>query len=326
VIGLEDVRAAAARLRGVASVTPVLTSRTLDETVGATVFLKAEVYQRGGAFKIRGAYNRIACLSPAELARGVVAFSSGNHAQAVAIAAGMLGAAAVIVMPRDAPSAKLAATRGYGAEIVTFDRETEDREAVVDSIAAERGLVIVRPYDDPLIMAGQGTATLELLEEVPPLDHLIVPVGGGGLIAGSATVAKAMMLGIRVTGVEPAAADDTARSFAAGRRVRIPPPATIADGLQVDMPGELTFEVNRRLVDGIATVSEDEIVDAMVFLFDRMKVVVEPSGAVAVAALLAGRVDGVTGRRVGAILSGGNVSAARFAGLVTGRGRAAPGV
>ncbi|HYT29990.1 MAG TPA: pyridoxal-phosphate dependent enzyme [Actinomycetota bacterium] len=324
-IGLEDVRAAAARLRGVASVTPVLTSRTLDETVGATVFLKAEVYQRGGAFKIRGAYNRIACLSPAELARGVVAFSSGNHAQAVAIAAGMLGAAAVIVMPRDAPSAKLAATRGYGAEIVTFDRETEDREAVVDSIAAERGLVIVRPYDDPLIMAGQGTATLELLEEVPPLDHLIVPVGGGGLIAGSATVAKAMMLGIRVTGVEPAAADDTARSFAAGRRVRIPPPATIADGLQVDMPGELTFEVNRRLVDGIATVSEDEIVDAMVFLFDRMKVVVEPSGAVAVAALLAGRVDGVTGRRVGAILSGGNVSAARFAGLVTGRGRAAPG-
>ncbi len=324
-IGLEDVRAAAARLRGVASVTPVLTARTLDETVGATVFLKAEVYQRGGAFKIRGAYNGIACLSPAELARGVVAFSSGNHAQAVAIAARMLGANAVIVMPKDAPSAKLAATRGYGAEIVTFDRESEDREAIVDSIAAERGLVIVRPYDDPLIMAGQGTATLELLEEVPPLDHLIVPVGGGGLIAGSATVAKAMMPGIRVTGVEPAAADDTARSFAAGRRVRIPPPATIADGLQVDMPGELTFEVNRRLVDGITTVSEDEIVDAMVFLFDRMKVVVEPSGAVAVAALLAGRVDGVAGRRVGAILSGGNVSAARFAGLVTGRGRAAPG-
>ena len=324
-LGLEDVRAAAARLRGVASVTPVLTSRTLDERVGASVFLKAEVYQRGGAFKIRGAYNRIACLSPAELARGVVAFSSGNHAQAVAIAARMMGAAAVIVMPRDAPPAKLAATRGYGAEIVTFDRESEDREAVVDAIAAERGLVIVRPYDDPLVMAGQGTATLELVEETGPLDHLVVPVGGGGLIAGSATVAKATVPGIRVTGVEPAAADDTARSFAAGRRVRIPPPATIADGLQVDVPGELTFEVNRRLVDGIATVSEDEIVDAMVFLFDRMKVVVEPSGAVAVAALLAGRVDGVTGRRVGAILSGGNVSAARFAGLVAGRGRDAAG-
>jgi threonine dehydratase len=321
VIGLEDVRRAAERLRGVASATPILTSRTLDQAVGARVFLKAEVFQRGGAFKIRGAYNKMASLRPDELARGVVAFSSGNHAQAVAIAARMFGAAAVIVMPADAPPAKLAATRGYGAEIVTFDRGSQDREAVVDSIAAERGLTVVRPYDDPVVMAGQGTATLELLDEGGELDHLVVPVGGGGLIAGSATVAKALLPHIQVTGVEPAAADDTARSFAASRRVRIPQPTTIADGLQVDIPGELTFEVNRRLVDAVATVTEDEIVDAMVFLFDRMKVVVEPSGAVALAALRSGAVR-AAGRRSVVVVSGGNVDPVDFAALL-GAGQAA---
>jgi threonine dehydratase len=309
-----DVEAAAGRLEGVAHRTPVLTSRTLDGIAGAAVHLKAENFQRGGAFKFRGAYNKIASLGDDVRARGVLAYSSGNHAQAVAIAAALLGTRATIVMPEDAPQAKLDATRGYGAEVILYDRWREDREEIGTRLSEERGVELVRPYDDPLVMAGQGTVALELLAEVPDLDLLVAPVGGGGLIAGCATVAKGR--GLRVVGVEPEAGDDTARSLAAGERITGGIPHTIADGLQAPAPGELTFAVNRELVDEIVTVSDAEIVDAMSFLFDRLKLVVEPSGAVGVAALLAGR---VAGGRIGIVLSGGNVGAARFAELVRAR-------
>ncbi len=313
VIELADVQAAARRIDGVAHRTPVLRSRTLGEGV----FLKAECFQRTGAFKFRGAYNKLASLPEG---RDVIAFSSGNHAQAVALAARLRGVRATIVMPADAPAAKLAATRGYGAEIVTYDRWTENREEIGARLAAERGLELVKPYDDPLIMAGQGTVALELLDEVAELDAIVVPVSGGGLIAGCATVVKALRPSCRVIGVEPAAGDDTARSLAAGERVRVEIPRTIADGLGAPEPGELTFEVNRRLVDEVVTVEDDELVEAMAFLFDRLKVVVEPSGAAGVAALRQGRIP--AGGRVGIVLSGGNVGAGRFAELVAGRNEA----
>ncbi|MEU1520403.1 threo-3-hydroxy-L-aspartate ammonia-lyase [Streptomyces sp. NPDC005811] len=314
---LDDVRDAAVRLRGVALRTPVLRSRTLDAAVGAEVFLKCENFQRVGAFKFRGAYNAVSRLPPGQLARGVAAYSSGNHAQAVALAARELGTTAVIVMPEDAPRSKRAATEGYGAEIVTYDRYTGDREAVARALAAERGLALIPPYDHPHVMAGQGTAALELLDEVDDLDALLVPVGGGGLIAGSATAAKGLRPGIRIVGVEPEAGDDTRRSLEAGRRIEIPVPHTIADGQALSTPGELTFRVNRRLVDGIALVSDDEIRAAMRFAFERLKIVVEPSGATPLAALLAGRA-GAPGRRVGVIVSGGNVDTGRFAELCAG--------
>ena len=313
-VTLDTVREAAARLKGVAHRTPVLRSRTLDALVGAEVHLKCENHQRVGAFKFRGAYNAASRLTPEQLARGIAAYSSGNHAQAVALAARELGSFAVIVMPEDAPSSKRAATEGYGAEIVTYDRYTEDRAAVTEALAAERGLALIPPYDHPDVMAGQGTATLELLEETGELDALLVPVGGGGLIAGSATAAKGLHPGIRVIGVEPEAGDDTRRSLEAGRRVSIPVPRTIADGQALETPGELTFSVSRRLVDGIVLVSDDEIREAMRFAFERLKTVVEPSGASALAALLAGRVDPLP-RRIGVIVSGGNVDADRFARL-----------
>jgi threo-3-hydroxy-L-aspartate ammonia-lyase len=305
VIGPDDVRAAARVLDGVAHRTPVVTSRTL----GDEVFLKPECLQRVGAFKFRGAYNKIA-----SLAHGtpVLAYSSGNHAQAVALAARLLGTRATILMPDDAPASKLAATKGYGAEVIMFDRYDDDREALAEALAAERGLELVRPYDDPLIMAGQGTAALELIEDAGPLDVLVVPVGGGGLIAGCATIAKAMGVK-RVVGVEPEAGNDWQQSFAAGRPIEIDVPRTIADGLQTHVPGELTWEVGRRLVDEIVTVSDAQIVDAMRFAFERLKLVVEPSGAVGIAALQAGV---VSGGRVGIIISGGNVAADRFAELL----------
>jgi threonine dehydratase len=307
VLELADVEAAAARLAGVAHRTPVLTSRTLNLLAGCDVFLKPENLQRGGAFKFRGAYTKIASLDrPA----GVAAYSSGNHAQAVAIAAALLGTTAVILMPEDAPAAKVAATRGYGAEVVTYDRWTQDREALGAALAEERRLELVPPYEDPLVMAGQGTAALELFEDAGPLDALVVPVGGGGLIAGCATVAKALSPATRVVGVEPEAGNDTQRSLAAGERIDVGVPRTIADGLQASIPGALTFEVNRRRVDEIVTVSDAELVDAMRFAFDRLKLVLEPSGAAAVAALLAGKVE--ASGRVGAVLSGGNVGVERF--------------
>jgi threonine dehydratase len=316
-IGIDDVRSAAAALDGVAHRTPVLSSQTLDAATGATVFCKAECYQRGGAFKFRGAYSMISRVPPDERARGVAAYSSGNHAQAVAIAAAMLDAPAVILMPEDAPAAKLDATRGYGAEVVTYDRYSQDRDQLGRELAESRGLTLVPPYEHPLVMSGQGTAALELLEQAPGLDALLVPVGGGGLLAGCATAAKALAPDIEMIGVEPEQGDDTRRSLAAGERVRIPMPRTIADGQQVETPGELTFEVNRQLADSVELVSDGEIIDAMLFAFDRMKVVLEPSGACALAALLAGRVH-LPGRRVGVVLSGGNVGAARFAELTAG--------
>jgi threo-3-hydroxy-L-aspartate ammonia-lyase len=317
VISLADVEAAAERLRGVANRTPVLTSRTLDQHSGATVYLKAESFQRAGSFKFRGAYNRLAQLSEEERARGVAAYSSGNHAGALALAASLLGTKATILMPEDTPAAKLAATRSYGADVVTFDRYTEDREELGRRLADERGLTLVPPYEDDRIMAGQGTAALELLEDVGELDVLITPVGGGGLIAGASTVAKGRLPNIKVYGVEPAEGDDHRRSLEAGERVRIDVPRTIADGLQGNVPGQMTFEVNRRLLDGIVTVTDPQIVEAMLFLFDRMKVVTEPSGAVGVAALLQQAVPDVEGKRVGVIISGGNVGSARFVELVT---------
>ena len=285
-VSIDDVRAAAERLQGIANRTPVVTSRTLDGLAGAEVFLKAESFQRGGAFKFRGAYNRIAADPPE---RGVFAYSSGNHAQAVAIASELLGFPAAILMPTDTPATKLEATRGYGAEVLTYDRFSEDREELGVALAGDREFDLVRPYDDPLVMAGQGTTALELLEEVGVLDVLVTPVGGGGLIAGCATAAKALDPSIRVVGVEPETGDDTARSLAAGHRINGGVPRTIADGLQAAEPGELTFEVNRRLVDEIVTATDAEILDAMRFLFDRMKLVTEPSGAIGVAALLACR-------------------------------------
>jgi threonine dehydratase len=317
-LSLTDVRAAADRIAGVAHRTPVLTSRTLDERVGAQVFLKAENLQRIGAFKFRGAFNAISRLTPEQLRYGVAAYSSGNHAQAVALAARIAGTKAVILMPADAPPTKLAATRGYGAEVVEYDRYTQDRAALAKELATERGLTLIPPYDHYDVMAGQGTVALELIEEVGHLGALLVPVGGGGLMAGCATAATMMSPGIRMIGVEPAAGDDHARSLAAGERVEIDVPRTIADGQAISTPGELTFAVNRRLVDSFELVSDEEILVAMAFAFERLKIVLEPSGASALAALLAGRIRGLP-ERVGVVLSGGNVGLDRFVELLGNR-------
>ena len=311
----EDVRAAAERLRGVAHHTPVVTSRTLDERTGASVFLKAESFQRIGAFKFRGAYNRIAQLTPEQRRGGVVAFSSGNHAQGVALAAQLLGVPATIVMPDDAPAAKLAATRGYGAEVVTYDRVRMNRAELAASIAAEKNATLVPPYDDPAIIAGQGTVALELIEETGALDALLVPVGGGGLLAGCTLAAGALSPGVQIYGVEPEAGDDWVRSWHENRIVSIPVPKTIADGQQTQAPGELTWPIVRRFATGILTVSDDEIRAAMRFAFERLKLVIEPSGATALAALLDGRID-ARGKRIGVVISGGNVDPAIFASAI----------
>jgi threo-3-hydroxy-L-aspartate ammonia-lyase len=311
-IGIDDVRAAAGRLRGVAHRTPVITARTLDERCGGRVFLKAENLQRVGAFKFRGAYNAVTALAPEH---GVAAASSGNHAQALSLAAALHGVRAVILMPHDAPASKRAATEGYGAEVVPYDRYEDDRDELAWALAAERGLTLVHPYDEPLVMAGQGTAGLELAEDVPDLDLVLVPVGGGGLMAGVATALRAVQPRARIVGVEPEASDDTVRSLRAGRREAVTVGRTIADGQQLDRPGERTFPICAALVDNVVTVSDTEIVDAMRLLFERVKVVAEPSGACALAALLAGRVA-LDGGRAGVIVSGGNVDAARFASLM----------
>lgn len=316
-IGFGDIIAAAARLRGIAHHTPVVTSRSLDGRTGAQAFLKCENLQRMGAFKFRGAYNRLVQLSADERARGVVAFSSGNHAQGVALAAQLLEIPAVILMPEDAPAAKVAATREYGAEVIFFDRERSHRAELAADLARERGATLVPPYDDPAIVAGQGTAALELLQEAPDLDVLLVPTGGGGLLAGCATAAAELCAGIAIYGVEPQAGDDFAQSFARGERVTIPVPRTIADGQQTVSPGVLTFPIVRKLCAGILTVSDDDVRAAMRFAFERLKLVLEPSGASALAALLAAKLD-LRGRRVGIILSGGNVDAARYASILVG--------
>jgi threo-3-hydroxy-L-aspartate ammonia-lyase len=304
-IGLNDVRQAAERLRGVANYTPVVTSRTVDALVGGQVFFKCENLQRGGAFKFRGAYNRLVALSPAERARGVVAFSSGNHAQGVALAARELGVKATVVMPTDAPQLKVAATRAYGAEIVTYDRLTEDREGIARRLADERGLTLVPPYDHPLIMAGQGTAALELVEQTGQLDWLLLPVGGGGLMSGCVVAATGLLPAIKVVGVETETSNDWVLSLDAGHPVRIPPPDTIADGMRTQQPGALTFPIVQRLAHGVMVVSDAEVKDAMRFLLLRAKLLVEPTGAVPAALLFSGRLD-VRDQRVGVILSGGN--------------------
>ena len=311
----DDVCAAAERLRGIAHRTPVVTSKTLDERTGARVSLKAENLQRIGAFKFRGAYNAIAQLDAAQRQRGVVAFSSGNHAQGVALAAQLLDVPATIVMPSDAPEAKLAATRGYGAEVVTYDRERMNRSELAASIAAERGTTLVPPYDDPAIIAGQGTVALELLADAGRLEVLLVPLGGGGLLSGCALAATALSPGVRVFGVEPEAGDDWVRSWRADRIVSIAVPQTIADGQRTQAPGDLTWPIVRRLVTGIVTVSDDEIKHAMRFAFERLKLVLEPSGASALAALLSRKID-VRGARAGVVLSGGNVDATTFAACI----------
>jgi threonine dehydratase len=311
----DDVLAAARRLHGVAHRTPVVTSRTLDERTGARIFCKAENLQRMGAFKFRGAYNRLVQLDARRRLDGVVAFSSGNHAQGVALAAQLLDIPATIVMPDDAPAAKLAATRGYGAEVILYDRRTMDRDAIAAEIARERNATLVPPYNDPAIIAGAGTTALELLEDTGPLDVLIVCTGGGGLLSGCALAATALASDIAVYGVEPEAGDDWVRSLAAGERITIPVPDTIADGMQTTSPGTLTFPIVQALCAGVVTVSDDELRAAMRFAFERLKLVIEPSGAAGLAAALSGRID-VRGKRVGVTISGGNVDASTFARLI----------
>jgi threonine dehydratase len=305
-INAEDVRTAAARIATCVHRTPVLTSRSFDSESGIATFFKAENLQRGGAFKIRGASNFLAQIPAEKLRSGVVAFSSGNHAQAVAIAARDRGVGATIVMPDDAPRAKVEATRGYGARIVIYDRLKDDREAIGRRISEETGATLVPPYDHPWTIAGQRTAALELLEQAPDLDAIITPVGGGGLLAGCATAAKSVNPGIRVFGAEPEDANDTHLSMRAGERVTIPAPSTIADGLRAVRPGALTFPIVRSSAEDVVLVSEEEIRAAMRFLLTRMKIVVEPSGAVPAAAVLSGKLPAGI-RRIGVVLSGGNV-------------------
>jgi threonine dehydratase len=316
VVGIQDVRAAARCLKGNAYVTPVIWSSTLDEQVGLSVLLKTESLQRTGSFKFRGAYNKISSIPGDRRRRGVLAFSSGNHAQAVAVAASLFDVPATIVMPADAPALKLAATRRHGAEVVTYDRYSEDRERIGVEIAQERGLTLVRPFDDPLVIAGQGTIALELLKQAGAVDALVAPVSGGGLIGGCAVALKALHPSADVWGVEPETADDYRRSLAADRRVVIDVPRTIADALQVTTPGELTFAINRALLEGIVTVSDTELIEAMRFAFDQLKLVLEPAGAAALAAVLAGRIEFESGARVAVILSGGNVDPVRFCELL----------
>jgi threonine dehydratase len=295
----------------------VLHSATLDARCGAQIFVKCENLQRMGAFKFRGAYNFLATLSPEQRERGVVAYSSGNHAQGVALAARLLGIPATIVMPTDAPAVKLAATLEYGAEVVNYERAHSHREEIAQALAAERGATLVPPFDDERIVAGAGTAALELLEDADPLDAIVVPVGGGGLMSGTAIVAHGLDAAIAVYGVEPAAGDDFAQSLRLGHPISIPVPKTIADGLQTTAPGELTFAIAAELVRSVVTVSDDELCEAMRFVFERMKLVIEPSAAAPLAALLQQRIPDVAGKRVGVIVTGGNIDAARYGELIT---------
>ncbi|MGZ5238695.1 MAG: threo-3-hydroxy-L-aspartate ammonia-lyase [Caldimonas sp.] len=311
----DDVAAAAVRIAPAANRTPVFTSRTADAEVGARLFFKCENFQRMGAFKFRGAFNALSRFDAAQRRTGVVAFSSGNHAQAIALAARILGMPATIVMPHDAPATKVAATRGYGGEVVVYDRYREDREAIGKRLAEERGLTLIPPYDHPDVIAGQGTAAKELIEETGPLDALFVCLGGGGLLSGSALASRALAPGCKVYGVEPEAGDDGRQSFRSGRIVRIETPKTIADGAQTQSLGRITFEIIRRDVDDVFTASDAELVDCMRFFAERMKMIVEPTGCLGFAAARR-MADTLRGQRVGIIVSGGNVDLARFAALV----------
>jgi threonine dehydratase len=305
-LNLEKIKEAAARIAGRVHRTPVVTSHSFNERAGCEVFFKCENLQRAGAFKIRGATNKILSLSEEEKRRGVAAFSSGNHAQAVALASREAGVSAVIAMPDDAPKAKVAATRDYGAEIIFYDRQHEDREAVAIEISQRDGRVLVPPYDDYFILAGQGTCGLEFLEEVPDLDCLLTPCSGGGLFAGVSTAAKALNPRSRCFAVEPNTADDTQQSFRKGERVSIGPPATIADGLRVQSPGALTFPILQQTAEDVLTVSDEEIIETMKFMLIRMKLLVEPSGAAAAAAVFNRKLP-ANAKRVGVVLSGGNI-------------------
>jgi len=311
----EAVRSAAARLKGWAHVTPVLTSRTLDRAAGASVFLKCENFQKVGAFKFRGAYNAISRLSEAEKRKGVLTLSSGNHSQAVALVGSLLGVSTTVLMPSDAPPVKRRATEAYGARVVTFDPRRESRDAALSGLLAAEGGILIPPFDHPDIIAGQGTAALEMMEAIGPLDSLLVPCGGGGLLSGSAVAAKGLCAGCRVFGVEPEAANDATLSFRTGVLHTIAHPATIADGTRTPSLGRLTFPLIRRYVDGMTTVPEPAIREAVRFLFERMKLVVEPSGALGVAALLSGSFE--ASGRVGVILSGGNIDPALMADILT---------
>ena len=319
-IDFDDIRQAAQRLAGQAHRTPVLRSRSADAISGASLFFKCENLQRMGAFKFRGAYNALSQFTPEQRRAGAIAFSSGNHAQAVALSARLLGMPSVIVMPQDAPQAKLDATRGYqqgmaGSEVVLFDRYTEDREALCRRLADERGMTMIPPFDHPHVMAGQGTAALELIEDAGPLDALLVCVGGGGLISGCAVAARHLLPDVAVYGVEPEAGNDTQQSLQRGEIVRIDTPRTIADGAQTQSSGRLTFPVIQALVQGVLTVSDAQLVETMRFFATRMKLVVEPTGCLAAAAVLQGAID-LRGQRVGVIVSGGNVDLPRFSALL----------
>jgi len=320
-LAFADIQAAAARLKGIAHRTPVLRSRTLDALLGCEVLLKAENLQRMGAFKFRGGYNAVNVLSDEQRARGVVAFSSGNHAQAVALAARLHGCRATIVMPHDAPSLKVAATRGYGAEVVVYDRYKEDRALIASRLVAETGAALIPPYDHLPVMAGQGTAALELIEDAGPLDTLIVCAGGGGLLSGCAVAAKHLLPNIAVFGAEPERGDDMKQSLQRGEIVTIDVPRTICDGQQTQFVGKQPFEVIRALVSDVLTVPDPGVVEAMRFAFERLKIVLEPSGACALAALMRHR-ERFRGQRVGVTLSGGNIGIDRFVALMTGAERA----
>jgi len=316
----DDVRAAAERIRGQAHRTPVLTSRRVNAEVGAEVYFKCENLQRMGAFKFRGAFNALSRFSVEQRAAGVVAYSSGNHAQAVALAAGLLGIPATIVMPHDAPASKVAATQGYGGEVVRYDRYSEDREEIGRAVAAERGLTLLPPYDHPDILAGQGTAAMELFEEVGELDALYVPLGGGGLLSGTALATRALSPACKLYGVEPAAGDDGLRSLRSGTIVHIDTPQTIADGAQTQHLGEHTFAIIRRDVDDILTATDDELVAAMRVFASTLKIVVEPTGCLGLAAVRRLAATGeLPGRRIGVIISGGNIDLDRYAQLLSTR-------
>lgn len=314
----QDVQAAARRLQGQAHRTPVLRSTTANRMLQAEVFFKCENFQRMGAFKFRGAYNALSQFDAAQRKAGVIAFSSGNHAQAIALSARLLEIPAVILMPQDAPQAKVDATRGYGAEVILFDRYKQDRETLTAGLAAERGMTLIPPFDHPDVIAGQGTAAMELLEEAGPLDVMLTPLGGGGLLSGTALATRALAPACRIYGVEPEAGNDAQQSLRTGEIVHIPVPQTIADGAQTQHLGKLTFQVIRREVAGILTASDAQLVEAMRFFGARMKLVVEPTGCLGFAGALHGGLD-LQGRRVGIILSGGNVDLASYAQLIAGR-------
>ncbi|PRF43726.1 threo-3-hydroxy-L-aspartate ammonia-lyase [Burkholderia multivorans] len=314
----DDVAAAAARIAGHAHRTPVMTSRTVDDALGAQVFFKCENLQRMGAFKFRGAFNALSRFDAEQRRRGVVAFSSGNHAQAIALSARMLGIPATIVMPQDAPAAKIAATRGYGGTVVTYDRYTEDREQIGRELAQRDGLTLIPPYDHPDVIAGQGTAAMELFDEVGPLDAVFTPLGGGGLLSGTALATRALSPDARLYGIEPEAGNDGQQSFRSGAIVHIDTPRTIADGAQTQHLGNITFPIIRRDVDDILTATDDELVDCMRLFASRMKIVVEPTGCLSFAGARRMK-DELKGKRVGIVISGGNVDLDAFSALLASR-------